>query len=442
MDSLRDIVSPLQFVASGKMLMLGRIVKPITAWSVITLAAFAQQQPRNNQSQPPSDRFQQNAQQYPSSGNRVPAQPTSAKNTVTGNNGATAQPSGGQFQPGQMVNGQAPNGQPQNGPQFNVQPLNTPVGNQGQAEADRRMQEFQQQLIAQQKAKQTELAKMPFPPLNQLQQEYLDKVLDVWEKRTATYTQYECSFSKFTYDPTQNADPDPVSKASGTLRYMAPDKGMFRVDNIEFFVSREAATGKAQYRVNEREKFGDYWICDGQYIHILNRNDKKAMKVQLPPNMQGQNIRMSPLPFLFGVKANEITNRYWVRPVEPPKGSKDVVLETFPKHMDDAANYSRVQVFLDPVEVLPKALIVFLPNWRPDQPHQEIYEFKNAKKNFSGLANALKKAFADEFIPSIPKDWQVEEVPYEGDTQPAGNQANAPQAPARTAQPPASQPRR
>ncbi len=335
-------------------------------------------------------------------GNRVPAQ------QVANTNPAGTNPDKGR--PDSPARGTAPNNTPvQGGANIGGNPNAGGVPSPEQQLAD-----FQRQALEMQRAKQAELAKMPFPPLNKEQQEYLDKVLDVWEKRTSTYNQYECKFNKLTYDPTQTADPDPVSKANGMLRYMAPDKGMYRVENIEFFVNRDAA-GKAQYRVNEREKFGDYWICDGQFVFVLNRNDKKCLKVELPPTMRGQQIHMSPLPFLFGVKAKEITERYWVRPVAPPKGSKDVVLETFPKKMDDAANYSRVQVYLDPVEILPKALIVYLPNWRPDQPHLEIYEFADAKKNFNGLANKLLKPFTEEFIPNIPKDWEIEVEPYIAD---------------------------
>ncbi len=78
--------------------------------------------------------------------------------------------------------------------------------------------------------------------------------------------------------------------------------------------------------------------------------------------MRGNNIHLSPLPFLFGVKAKEIQDRYWVRPIAPPAGSQDVWLETYPKRPDDAGNYSRVQIILDKNEVLPKGLVVFMPN--------------------------------------------------------------------------------
>jgi hypothetical protein len=165
---------------------------------------------------------------------------------------------------------------------------------------------------------------------------------------------------------------------------------------------------------------------------------------------------MSPLPFLFGVKAKEIYDRFWIRPIAAPQGSQDRWLETFPKRIEDAGNYSRVQVVLDPATVLPKALIVFLPNWQPGQPHQEIYEFSDRKSKWGAL-DKLKAPFQEEFIPEIPKDWQVVVDPYQpieempqSNNQAAGAPAAAqpqqfPSAPGaqRVAQPPnVAQPRR
>ena len=129
--------------------------------------------------------------------------------------------------------------------------------------------------------------------------------------------------------------------------------------------------------------------------------------------MRGNQIHLSPLPFLFGVKAQEIKERYWVRPIAPPAGSRDVVLETFPKRPDDAGNYSRVQIVLDATDVLPKTLVVFLPNFRPDQPHREVYEFTDRDKDWNMLDQMKDKLFREEFIPkTLPKDWEIVVEPY------------------------------
>lgn len=76
--------------------------------------------------------------------------------------------------------------------------------------------------------------------------------------------------------------------------------------------------------------------------------------------------------------------------------------------MDDAGNYSRVQVVLDKVDVLPKMLIVFLPNWEAQFPHREVYEFNEGKKEWNLLDAMKQKIFMKEFIETnLPATWQV-----------------------------------
>lgn len=276
-----------------------------------------------------------------------------------------------------------------------------------------------------------EATKAPFDALNQEQAAYLDQVLNIWEQRTAQIKQYQCTVTRWQYDPSI----DPTSPAvidKGILQYAKPDKGLFRVDQ------RQALSKKGpnpEYR--ESDKFGDYWVCDGEYLHIRDRNEMKALKVQLPPEQRHNGIHNSPLPFLFGVKAEEIKARYWVRPVAPPAGSADVWLEAWPKQLDDAGSYSRVQVVLDAKEVLPKALIVFLPNWEANSPHREVLEFTDRQQDWN-LLNAMKqKLFMKEFIETeLPATWQVIVEPYiDPKDRPQPNQ----QSQQRVAQPPAVQ---
>jgi TIGR03009 family protein len=381
--------------------MLSRYAKPLVVWSFATLAAFAQQPPIN--------------QQF---GAGRPQQPGAQQAGTQ----QTAQPSGAsQFAPqGQQLNQLAPveriasaNGSNSNGP----------VNGPGSAAVDR--QALEQQMAAQQQALAAQLSKMPFEPLTEPQQKYLDKVLSVWEIKTAAIERYQCNFKRWVFDPSQNSDPDASATAEGAVRFMQPDKGLFRVDKLEFFSGRDSKQA-AQYRENDRQKFGEYWLCDGEYVHIIDRNDKKCLKVQLPPQMRGQQIHLSPLPFLFGVKAQELQNRYWIRPIAPPPGNTDVWLETYPKRPDDAGNYSRVQIILDPTEVLPKGLVVFLPNYRPDQQHREVYEFSSRDKDWNVLDQLKDKMFKDEFIPkTLPKDWEIVVEPYQAPQDTAPRQAAA-----------------
>ncbi len=400
--------------------MLRRLALPTFAWILATAAAFAQQNQFNN---PPA-----NAQAAP-----LRSLQQSAAQPAGGPGSLKAAP----LQAGPLQAGPAQAGPAQAGPAATQ--LTPAQLAQAQQIAE---QQAAQQFALQQQALTQQLAVMPFESLNEPQQKYLDQVLNVWEQRTAAIQRYQCNFTRWVFDPAQNANPDPASKAEGILKFMEPDKGLFRIDKLEFFAGRDPKANGPLYQENQRQKYGEYWICDGEYVHILDRNEKKCTKYQLPPANRGKEIYLSPLPFLFGVKAQEIYNRYWIRPIAPPANSKDVYLETYPKRPDDAGNYSRVQIVLDAKEVLPKALIVFLPNYRPEQPHREIYEFSNRSDRSGNALDKLQEAihWKDEFIPtSLTKDWTIIVEPYEAAQAPAGpaqGQAQVPASgPLRTAQP-------
>ncbi|GIX00862.1 MAG: hypothetical protein KatS3mg111_4194 [Pirellulaceae bacterium] len=248
----------------------------------------------------------------------------------------------------------------------------------------------------------------PFAPLTEAEQKFLDQVLDVWEQRTAKITHYECEFVRWQYD----SQPEAETIAKGVIKYMKPDKGLFRVDQLLAIAQRSP---QPEYRVDPNNQFGEYWICDGQWVHILDRNNKKAERIELPPSMRGQGIYRSPLPFVFGVKATELKERYWMRPITPPAGDDSVWLEAWPKRADDAGNYSRVQIVLDRKDILPSALIVFLPNWDPatGKRPREVYEFKNRKDSIGLLDQVKQTLFRQEFINTkLPSDWNVIEQPY------------------------------
>lgn len=329
------------------------------------------------------------------------------------------------------------------------QPGSTPQQQQSAQELFQRAQQQQQEMTEAGKEAPTlvmtaqaaiaagaaQAAKVPFDPLTKEQSDYLDVVLNTWEQRTGRIQQYQCTLSRWQYDP--SIDPNsPAIIDKGVLQYAKPDKGLFRIDSRQALVKKGP---EPEYRASD--KYGEYWICDGEYIHIRDRNEMKALKVQLAPEQRHQGIHKSPLPFLFGVKADEIKQRYWIRPVKPPAGSTDVWLEAWPKQLDDAGNYSRVQVVLDPQEVLPKALIVFLPHWEAQFPHREVYEFTDRKQEWNLLDTMKQKLFMKDFIETnLPSSWQVIVEPYI-DPQEAGppGQGSPTAQQQRVATPPAAQ---
>ncbi len=272
-------------------------------------------------------------------------------------------------------------------------------------------------------------AQQPFAPLSTEEQAWVDQVLSTWEQHSANIKRYSCDLYRWQFDPTRYDVHH--TEAEGTLRFEGPGKGELRLAEVRTLAELGPP---AVYRVNPREPHGEHWICDGDWVHILDHNQKKANRIQLPPEMRGKLVYRSPLPFVFGVKAAELKQRYWIRPLNRPERPKELWLEVFPKHASDAGNYSRLQVGLDRSDILPAALIVLMPNWTPKQPHREVYQFTDRQVNVFRDA-LLETVFRQAFIkPNLGSDWTVSEEPWIPPEQAGGT------APGRVAAPAMNQP--
>ncbi len=273
-----------------------------------------------------------------------------------------------------------------------------------------------------------------FVPLSPESDRMLKSLLGKWQNATQGIERYKCDFLRWQFDMTKISDPKIYHTAArGVVRYMAPDKGMFRVDELKF-VRKDPRDPQADWQLHaDPEQFGEYWICDGNSVYLYDRTQKKATKYTLPPEMQGKQVFNSPLPFFFGVDAQKIEQRFWVNPLpDAVVNEKPVhVLDVYPKTQADAVNYHHVRVYLDQAESLPVAIEVCMPNWTEEKPNREFFEFRNRNTNWN-LLDKIKEMsiFKEEFIPKEPPaGWQVEVKPYE------------PEAPARVANPnPANQP--
>ncbi len=297
------------------------------------------------------------------------------------------------------------------------------------------------------------VVQQPFPNLTDEEQKYVDMVLNVWEKRTAAINTFECKFKRFIVKTA--VDPvNPASISEGFIRFKNPDKGVFYEEGCSTLAGKKA-DGSPDYKVDPNRPNGDWWVCDGEWVHNLDRNEKKAVRVQLPPELRGNNIPLSPLPFLFGVKALEVKARYFVRPLPPPAGNKDVWIEAWPKRADDAGNYSRVQIALDKSDSLPNAMVMFMPNWTPQNPDREVFNFSGREVNSSNLLDKIKEnIFMKAFIETkVGSDWEVIQEPWippqqmqqngpNGQPVPNGGQPSGGNQPAgRVAAPPTQPPR-
>lgn len=242
----------------------------------------------------------------------------------------------------------------------------------------------------------------PFPPLGAAAQMQLQSTLKQWEQQSQGTKTLQANFTRWHYDPAGSPDPKQHARRSdGILKYARPDRGVFRVDKLVFFAGME--NGQPVYR-DQPNQFGEYWVCTGDSLIEMDRTAKECKIQDLPPHMRGVGIIDSPLPFVFNLDAAKIQQRYWVRQVGAPEGI--VLIEAWPKSQSDRGQYKLVQIALDAKTFLPKALIMYAPNFHPtNAPVWDHYEFKDVKRNSIG---AGLQQFVSSFIPGKPpKNWKV-----------------------------------
>lgn len=272
-------------------------------------------------------------------------------------------------------------------------------------------------------------------PISPQEQQYVDQLLDYWEKSTKNLERLSCDFKLFEYNSNApfvqqlaketGLDVRQIKyKASqGVIRYMKPDKGMYKVDMAIALTGKLDKAGQPEMLPSEQLD-QDYWICDGETIHQYDRVNKKVTHFVIPAELRGQNIMETPLPFLFGIEKVKVKERFWVRALQPPaqangQPNNDLFLiEAYPKFQQDAMNYSKVQIFLDRKEFLPLALIKYQTD-HVDEPgvpltdSREYFEFFNRVRDANLLQKFNELVFRQQFIPlQLPAGWTEETKEY------------------------------
>ncbi len=287
-------------------------------------------------------------------------------------------------------------------------------------------------------------------PLSQPYQDYVDQVLTYWESSSSQVERLRCQFDRFTYDSGVCNYVDPNSSqmvaheiAGGVIKYEAPDRAIIEVDKKRIALPPSTSNPHLEYRDLDSatmDKQRERYISSGDALYFFDHAEKQVIRQNLPVELQGQGIRNSPLPFLFGAKAQELKDRYWIRPITPENVEKQWWLEVFPKRRQDAEHYSRAVIVLGGDEFLPIQIQLFAPDHnpvkytladgstRPAVLKFQIYDFKNSEKNFN-LGLNIVRLWRDEFSPRrqnfLTWKWVEKEAPAVA-TQQATQQATQP----------------
>jgi TIGR03009 family protein len=255
---------------------------------------------------------------------------------------------------------------------------------------------------------------MPFT-LTQQEEASLDRILLAWEQQSSTIKTYKCNFTRWEYGKPAFGAAMPkgahLTKAVGELKYSAPDKGLFKVTEIELY---NAKTRKHEPGGPENL---EHWVCDGRSIFQIDHKEKTRTERPLPPEMQGQAISDGPLPFVFGAKAATLKQRYWMREIASPHPNETIWLQAYPRYQADAANYRYVEIIMGRKDFMPRAIQMFGTAFDPQQGNEDRVAFSFDNVSFNGR---LDNVFRDFVGPDVPFGYKKIVLPTVGQPAAAG----------------------
>ena len=232
--------------------------------------------------------------------------------------------------------------------------------------------------------------------------QFLNDLLDHWQSKSSDVKRYQCDFIRFDYEPIVVNWRDPqtnrlaaASIMTGEIRFAAPDRACYQTTQVYDFEKPPEQPGQdPSYKPREESHQREKWICDGKAIYEFDYENKKLYETDIPPEMQGQGLINSPLPFLFGATKEDILNRFWVRVTTPNGVENEYWLEAYPKRIEDARNYKKLDLVLSRDELfLPIMIQIYAPNYNPKENKEvsRVFEFKNRRVNdkLTGIQNFL-----------------------------------------------------
>lgn len=199
----------------------------------------------------------------------------------------------------------------------------------------------------------------PAPQTMQVSVE-MEQVLQAWEVKSAKFQRLQGTHDRYVYQPTVGLE----VRATGQYFFEAPDRGRIDIEPVKIPEGTEGSRSDLQgrpMRVTSAEL--EIWVADGAQVLGLTDSlgEKNYSRVEIPPNMRGENVADGPLPFLFGISAAKMKARYRLEfgpqhNLDPAKGATAVHVVAYPTRPADAQNWQRAEVLLEPKYFLPRAI--------------------------------------------------------------------------------------
>lgn len=243
----------------------------------------------------------------------------------------------------------------------------------------------------------------------------LEALLKEWERKTAGIKTLHGEHFRREYNDVFAVE----KQSSGKFWFAAPDRGRIDMRGEEPApkqVGRKKQPNGAPFKVEAGQD--QSWICNGREILVVDPPQKQFERLPIPPELQGDNINRSPLPFLFGMKAEDAKRRYRMKLVQ--ESPEAAVLDVFPLSKSDSQNYSEARVYLDKETYVPYAVRLVDPAGNGSTEY--LFYKDKLRINQASITQWILQT--DPFNPKLTLAG-YKEIQAPGGVQPAGNQQPA-----------------
>ncbi|WP_437206239.1 hypothetical protein [Planctomicrobium sp. SH664] len=208
-----------------------------------------------------------------------------------------------------------------------------------------------------------------------------DALLQMWEQKSSQLPKMQGEFVRREYESTFQV----VKFAEGEYFYEIPDKGRLELRTPP---ASKIPTGPV---VNQAKNYAPQadvpkvWVCNGAEILDIDPVAKSYNRVQIPEQLRGTRIGEGPLPFLFGMKADRLKNRYTLGLGAFHNPEKMIHIVAYPKMWAEQREFQRAEVLLNPQTFLP----THVKMWDPSGNKETLYQFTKHEKASFSLMNPL-----------------------------------------------------
>jgi TIGR03009 family protein len=266
-------------------------------------------------------------------------------------------------------------------------------------------------------AAKTKSGKLPPPAPQEFRIEAvspeLEKILQDWERNTARFKKLVGEFTVFKYETTFEIE----RRGEGKFAYEAPDKG----DYVRRGIKIEKGQ-KSQKMNKDGEPYtlqtdsAERWVCTGKEIIRIDEKEKTYEKLPIPLESQGENIIEGPLPFLFGMKAQQAKMRYKMKLLK--QDDAEIKLQVIPIRRSDAINWDKAIVLIDAKRFVPIAVKLY-----DTTDNETVHLFQNVEIN--PKSGFLTK---DPFKPDLRRYKEAQTSDLQTSTTPAKSTTTKPAA--------------